>query len=132
MPIYSVDKELATGIPELALAFAKKIDQSDLIVVSFAEHNGAYSTAFKNIFDWISRIPGRKAFGDKDMVLLATSTGARGGQGVLDIAKSRMPFSGGKVLASFSLPSFNENFKDGSIVNESLKQELQTIIARIA
>jgi NAD(P)H-dependent FMN reductase len=35
--------------------FFNKLGTADLLVISFAEHNGAYSAAFK-IFDWISRI----------------------------------------------------------------------------
>jgi len=56
MPIYSMDKETESGIPGLATDFYNKLGTADLLVISFAEHNGAYSTAFKNIFDWTSRI----------------------------------------------------------------------------
>jgi NAD(P)H-dependent FMN reductase len=55
MPIFSIDVEAATG-PTLATDFFNKLGTADLLVISFAEHNGAYSAAFKNIFDWISRI----------------------------------------------------------------------------
>src|SRR5438046_1510222 len=79
MPIYSHDRELQTGIPKLAYDFADKIDKSDLLIISLAEHNGNYSVAFKNIFDWVSRIPQRKVFGNKPVYLMATSYGARGG-----------------------------------------------------
>lgn len=47
MPIFSLDKESKNGIPELANNFYNKLGTADLIVVSLAEHNGAYSTAFK-------------------------------------------------------------------------------------
>ncbi|MBS1572562.1 MAG: NAD(P)H-dependent oxidoreductase, partial [Bacteroidetes bacterium] len=73
MPIYSVDKEAENGIPILAVEFASKIDAADLLLISFAEHNGTYTVAFKNIFDWISRVPGRKAFGNKNIFAMATS-----------------------------------------------------------
>ena len=91
MPVFSVDKEKTQGIPELAKAFFAKLGNADLILISFAEHNGAYSTAFKNIFDWISRIDGN-TFQGKQMLLLATSPGPRGGSTVLEIAKNRFPF----------------------------------------
>ena len=65
MPIFSVDREKHDGIPTLALRFAEKIDASDLLIISFAEYNSTYTTAFKNIFDWISRIKDRKHFGEK-------------------------------------------------------------------
>lgn len=131
MPIYSMDKEKKDGIPQLAHDFYKKIGDSDLIVISFAEHNGAYSTAFKNIFDWMSRING-KTFQEKPMLLLATSTGARGGSSVLEIANKRFPFQGGIIKGSFSLPNFNDNFDiEKGITNEDLKKQLKDIIFSI-
>src|ERR1700741_3651055 len=61
MPLYSKDRELRDGIPQLAYDFAAKIDESDFLIISLAEHNGNYSVAFKNIFDWLSRIQDRPA-----------------------------------------------------------------------
>jgi len=131
LPIYSTDKEQKDGIPQLAHDFYNKLGTADLIIISFAEHNGAYSAAFKNIFDWISRING-KTFQEKPMLLLATSPGIRGGSSVLEIANKRFPFQGGIVKGSFSLPSFNDNFddKDG-IKNPELKKQLLEIIHSI-
>jgi NAD(P)H-dependent FMN reductase len=132
MPIYSKDRQRDNGIPQLAQDFYKKIGDADFILISFAENNGNYSTAFKNILDWTSRI-NNKTFQEKPMLLLATSPGARGGSTVLDIAVKRMPFQGGIVKGSFSLPSFNENFdrKKGEISNEELNKELLKIIHSI-
>jgi len=131
MPIYSADKESATGIPQLAQDFYGKIGNSDLIIISFAEHNGAYSTAFKNIFDWISRI-NSKTFQEKPMLLLSTSPGPRGGATVLEIAKNRFPFQGGIVKGTFSLPSFSTNFEEANgIINADLKSQLFEIVNSI-
>lgn len=110
MPIYSSDREKNSGIPKSAYDFAEKIDSSDFILLSLAEHNGAYSVAFKNIFDWVSRIPGRSTLGDKPMFLMATSPGKMGGSTVLSIAEKRFPFNGGNIVATFSLAFFYENF----------------------
>ena len=132
MPIYSKDLEKKDGFPQLAHDFYKKIDDSDFILISFAENNGNFSTAFKNILDWTSRI-NSKTFQEKPMLLLATSPGARGGGTVLDIAVKRMPFQGGIVKGSFSLPSFKENFdeENGVINNEELNKDLLKIIDSI-
>lgn len=131
MPIFSVDKEAETGIPQLAHDFYNKLGTADLIVISFAEHNGAYSAAFKNIFDWASRI-NSKTFQEKPTLLLATSPGARGGSSVLEIAKNRFPFQGAVVKGSFSLPNFYENFDVASgIINEDYKKQLFGIIDSI-
>lgn len=132
MPIYSKDRERKDGFPQLAQDFYKKIGDADFILISFAENNGNYTTAFKNILDWTSRI-NSKTFQEKPMLLLATSPGARGGGTVLDIAVKRMPFQGGIVKGSFSLPSFQQNFdqEKGMISNEELDTELKKIIESI-
>lgn len=132
MPIYSIDKETSSGIHPLALQFAAKIDQCDLIIVSLAEHNGAYSTAFKNIFDWVSRMPGRKVWGGKNMILMATSPGSRGGLNVLEIAKNKFPNSGANILGTFSLPNFEQNFsEDKGIIDENKQLELLSVLSLI-
>jgi chromate reductase len=131
MPIFSVDKEKENGIHTLATDFYTKIGSADLVVISFAEHNGNFSTAFKNVLDWTSRI-NAKTFQEKEMLLLATSPGARGGSSVLDIATKRFPFQGGIVKGSFSLPSFHDNFNEElGIINEELKNQLFEIVKSI-
>ncbi len=125
--IFSKDREKENGIPEKIIAFSDKIKESDGIVMSLAEYNGAYTSAFKNIFDWLSRISGRSVFMDKPILLMATSPGKGGGNIVLQIAENRFPYNGGKVVTSFSFPSFNDNFdtKKGKITNEELDGELK-------
>lgn len=128
MPIFSVDKEKENGIHPLAQEFYSKLGSADLIIISFAEHNGNYSTAFKNILDWSSRI-NAKTFQEKPMLLLATSPGARGGSSVLEIATKRFPFQGGIVKGSFSLPSFYENFDVvNGIIHPEYKNQLLEMV----
>lgn len=132
MPIYSSDRENDNGIPKLAYDFAEKIDASDFILLSLAEHNGAYSSAFKNIFDWVSRMSDRTVFGEKPMFLMATSPGKMGGSNVLAIAEKRFPFNGGKIADTFSLPFFNENFdSQKGIMNEEKSLELKEKVENI-
>lgn len=129
MPIFNVDREKNTGIPEPAREFKKLIHQADGIIISLAEHNGSYSAAFKNIFDWASRVE-KSMWLDKPMFLLATSPGARGGGKVLAAAVDRFPFMGGRVVASFSLPSFNQNFKESNgITDAGLESQFQEQLA---
>lgn len=124
--IYSEDREVVYGIPPLAYDFAKKIDGADLVIISFAEHNGAYSAAFKNLFDWASRIPGRDALGNKPVFLMATSPGARGRASVLELAKATFPYMGASILETFTLPKFHQNFDDKiGILDERLNAELK-------
>ena len=131
MPLFSVDKEKENGIHNLAQQFHDKIGLADFIIISFAEHNGAYSSAFKNLLDWTSRI-NAKTFQEKPMLLMATSPGARGGSSVLDIATKRFPFQGGIVKGTFSLPTFYENFDAvHGIINPEFKNQLEEIINSI-
>ena len=119
MPLYSMDVEQEFGIPEAAHQFLRAIKDTDGIVLSLAEHNGTYATVFKNVFDWVSRID-NKLWSDKPMLLMATSPGARGGLTGLEIAQGRFQYMGGNIVATFSLPSFYDNFKDGKLINEEL------------
>ena len=123
MPLFSVDIEAEKGFPEAAIRLNEKFDNVDGFIISLAEHNGAYSAAFKNAFDWLSRIDG-KVWKNKPMLLLSTSPGARGGRTLLHIALGRFPFNGAQIVGSLSVPKFNDNFKQGELVNESLKQSL--------
>ena len=123
LPLYGMDYEVEHGMPGNVKKFLETIQLADGIILSLAEHNGAYSAVFKNIFDWMSRIDG-KLWNGVPMLLMATSPGARGGAGVLEIAKNRFPFMGGNIVADFSFPSFNDNFKRGVIVDSALNNEL--------
>ena len=119
LPIFSEDIERDQGFSEDLHKLNKEIVDADGIILSLAEHNGAYAAAFKNVFDWLSRIEG-KVWRNKPMLLLSTSQGARGGQSVMDIALSRFPYNGGNIIGSMTFPSFNQNFQNGQIVNDEL------------
>ncbi|MEP0392754.1 MAG: NAD(P)H-dependent oxidoreductase [Erythrobacter sp.] len=133
MPIYRYDREEESGIPQLAHDFLTKIGAADAVIVSFAEHNGTYSAAFKNLFDWCSRI-GRDVWQGKPMLLLATSPGGRGGQSVLDFAASSAPRFGANVVGHLAVPSFGESFdpKDGTMTNAALDEELSRLVAALS
>jgi len=124
LPIFGVDLEKDKGIPENAYKFLDYIKSSDGIIISLAEHNGAYSAVFKNLLDWMSRVEGKTFFG-KPMLLMATSPGGRGGQSVLEMAKNRFPRHDAKIVADFSLPSFGSNFFEGRINDSIFDTELR-------
>lgn len=129
LPLFSVDREDQLGQPDLAQAFLQKIENCDGIIISFAEHNGCYSAAYKNIYDWASRIK-PKVYQDKPMLLLATSPGGRGGKSVLELALSQIPRFGGQVRASLSVPMFAENFDvdSGTISNAEIDAQLRAAV----
>ena len=126
MPIFSVDREKHEGIPTLALEFAEKIDSADLLLIALAEHNSSYTAAFKNIFDWISRIKDRKHLGGKNVFLLATAPGPAGGRHVVGAFEARAPYSGAEIIQTFVLPKYGENFDEKQgITNAELKKEFE-------
>ncbi len=47
MQIFSIDRERESGIPALAHKFFDRIGSSDMLLVSFAEHNGYVTAAWK-------------------------------------------------------------------------------------
>lgn len=133
MPIYSIDRQMENGFPPEAKAWWKKIIDADAILISFAEHNGSYSTAYKNIYDWVSRMD-MQVYKDKPMILFATSPSPKGGQKVLDQAIDSIPFAGGNVLASLSVPTFDDVFdsETGSFKNEEWHQQLRDTLSPLA
>jgi len=133
MPIYSQDKEEALGIPEHAQRFFNHIKDADAVIVSFAEHNGSYTAAYKNVFDWASRID-MKVFQDKPVIYLATSPGPGGAASVLSAATNSAPYFGADVKASLSIPSFFDNFdmEANVISNDEIANNLKDAIRLIS
>lgn len=129
IPMYGIDHENEHGFPDAAQNIYDKIQASDGILLSLAEHNGAYTAIFKNMMDWLSRI-NKNIWGNKPMLLMATSPGARGGRFVLDMAESRMPILGAHIVEVFSLPSFYDNFSDGQISNLDYNKQLTEAVSK--
>lgn len=122
MPMYSTDEE-KNGFPEDSKKFTSLLDNYDGFILSLAEHNGSYTAAFKNIFDWSTRVE-KNFFRDKPLLLMAASPGGRGGASVLRSSEMIYPHMGAKSITTFSLPGFYDNFKEGKIVNEDLAKSL--------
>ncbi|EPT9248568.1 NADPH-dependent FMN reductase [Photobacterium damselae] len=132
LPIFSFEREEQLGQPELAQKFYKKLGEADAIIISFAEHNGSYAVAYKNTFDWVSRI-NQKVFQEKPMLLLATSPGPGGAASVLGSAVGSAPYFAGDVRASVSLPSFYDNFDmaAGKVINAEIDTKLKEAVEEL-
>jgi chromate reductase len=131
MPIYSADKETENGVPQLAHDFKTQVKKADAIVISFAEHNGSYSAAFKNIFDWVSRIE-KDIWNNAPMLLLATSPGGRGGMSVLATAVATFTRATEGGVWNFSLPSFHQNFSKEGIKDADLSSNFKEQLDQFA
>lgn len=133
LPLFSEDREAELGQPQLAQDFLAKLAQADAIIISFAEHNGYYTAAYKNLFDWVSRI-NRELYQNKPMVLLSTSPGPRGAATVLAAASAATPNFAGDVKASLSIPSFYDNFdmEKQVLTNPELIDKLNSALALLS
>ncbi|MDT0621683.1 NADPH-dependent FMN reductase [Croceitalea vernalis] len=127
LPIYSPDLEFESGIPENIYYFKNLIESVDGIVLSLAEYNGMTTAAFKNLWDWTSRVD-MKFWANKPMFLSSVSPGNRGGVNVLEIINNLIPHFGGNIISKFSLPTFHSNFQKGELINTHLKEDLMVQI----
>lgn len=132
MPLFSEDREKELGHPTLAKAFYQKLGEADIIVIAFAEHNGSYTAAYKNLFDWTSRI-NMKVFQNKPVIMLAASPGPGGATSVLASAQGSAPFFAADLKGAISVPNFYDNFdlESGQLTNKTLLEELQKVIAKL-
>ena len=121
VPLFSVDKEQQIGTPEQAQKFLNNLQQADRLIISFAEHNGSYTAAYKNLFDWCSRIE-QKVYKNKPVLILSTSPGQGGAKNVLASAINSLPHFGAEIVGSLSVPLFNENFDSDN--NQLTNREL--------
>jgi len=133
LPLFSEVKEAEIGQPQTAKDFLEKIRTADGIVVSFAEHNGSYTAAYKNLFDWASRIE-QKVYQDKPVVFLATSPGAGGASSVLSGAQASAPFIGADLQDAVSVPSYYDVFDaERSVISEpKIVDQLQAAMRALA
>ena len=130
-PLFGVDLEKERGYPTDVQILKNLITEHDALIISVNEHNGNISAFFKNVIDWLSRLD-RNFLADKKILLMSTSPGARGAASSLDYVKGIFPRFGGEVVESFSFPSFNDNFKDDSVLNEVLDMGFEVVLTTFA
>ncbi|NDV14818.1 NADPH-dependent FMN reductase [Muricauda sp. TY007] len=126
-PMFSEDLEKEKGYAASLKELKANINGSDGLILSVNEHNGNPSAYFKNVLDWLSRID-RKFLEGTKVLLMSTSGGKRGGKGSLAVVENMLPRFGAEVVATFSLPSFNDNFSEEGILDEGLKEEHQNAL----
>ncbi|RYC52812.1 NADPH-dependent FMN reductase [Flagellimonas olearia] len=123
-PMFSEDLEKQEGYPDALVDLKDQIQKVQGLILSVNEHNGNPSAYFKNVLDWLSRID-RKFLDGTKVFLMSASGGKRGGIGSLDVIENMLPRFGAEIVSTFSLPSFHENFKDGNIIENELKEKHQ-------
>ncbi|MEM7271983.1 MAG: NAD(P)H-dependent oxidoreductase [Actinomycetota bacterium] len=129
MPIYSTEREREHGIPEPAKELFAKFGDAEVLVFSFAEYNGSYTAAWKNIHDWMSRIDAA-IYQNKKVAMFAATPGPRSGAGVLGSATMAAPFFGAELIGSLGIGRFRENFDpdQGAISDPELRTQFIEIL----
>ncbi|MCF7354171.1 NAD(P)H-dependent oxidoreductase [Vibrio sp. CK2-1] len=132
VPLFSENTEKEVGRPDGAQAYFAKLESADAFVISFAEHNGTYTAAYKNLFDWASRI-NQQMFAHKPVVYLSTSPGPGGAQSVLAQAVGSAAFFHAEVKASVSVPSFYDVFdmEKGEVTDADIAKQLADAAASL-
>lgn len=129
LPLYNQDLERESGIPQPAHDFLAAIASADALIISFAEHNGSYTAAFKNLFDWASRAE-QKVFQGKPILMLSTSPGGRGGATVLAQAIGMAPHFNGVVVGSLAIPRAGQilDSETGRVLDKALSTQLAALV----
>lgn len=121
LPIYSQDLEEEIGIPEAAHQLLEHLATADLLMISFAEHNGSYTAVYKNAFDWMSRIR-QKVYDGINVATLSASPGPGGASNVLAQANQSMPFFGAELVYTRSVANFGEHVSNGLLADNLTKE----------
>ena len=116
-PMYSEDLEREKGYSNSLIELKDDIQNADGLIISVNEHNGNPSAYFKNVIDWLSRID-RAFLNNTHVLLMSASPGKRGAIGALEVIEKLLPRMGAEIAATFSLPSFRQNFSEDMGITE--------------
>lgn len=133
MPIFSIERERDSGIPAPAQDFFARIGAAEAVLVSFAEHNGFVTSAWKNIFDWMSRIE-MKVWQDKPVLMLAASPGRRAGANVLASQELLAPHYGADLRGTLGIGTWPEAWDAEArrLIRPDDRDALDALLGRLA
>lgn len=125
LPVYNEEMEHDDGIPELVMNTYRRFAAADGFMLACPEHNGLPPAAFKNLFDWMSRVS-QQVFQMKPVMLLSTSPGLNGGASNLLLLKELLPRWGGESAGIFTLGNFYQhfNFNEMALNDPSIDNQL--------
>ena len=125
IPIYSIDMD-PDQTPEEIMELIQLINEYDAFIIASPEHNGGMPAFFKNIIDWISR-RAKGVFDRKPVFLMSASPGGGGAATNLKYLIHSLPYQGAAIAATFSLPSFYQNFQEGKVIGDHLEKLTESI-----
>jgi NAD(P)H-dependent FMN reductase len=130
-PSYDNDVESATGLPQGATEFHRRLTAANGFVISSPEYNGSMPGILKNLIDWVSRFRPQPFNGTHALLMSASPSMVGGNRGLWAL---RMPLEhlGTRVFPDmFSLAQAHKALDDhGRILNEQLRERFEhTIVA---
>ncbi len=135
LPVFDADLESETGIPRESKELSAHIAWADGLIVSCPEYNSSLTAALKNAIDWVSRKddqqPGFGVLAGKPILLVATSTGGRGGLRGLPHARDVFSNIGMVVVPPIYAVSFAAKVfaADGSIADDAIAEQISKLSA---
>lgn len=133
MPLYNGDVNATIGLPEGALKFVKRMQDSDGLIISSPEYNFSTPGTLKNLIDWISRgkpVPWAK----QSILLLSASPSLVGGNRGLWQTRIPLECCGAFVHPDmFSLASAYTAFDgEGHLNDKILENRLSDLLKNFA
>lgn len=128
-PPYDQDVEKATGIPQGAREFCRRLKEADAFVIASPEYNASMPGYLKNTIDWVSRFR-PQPFNGKQAFLLSASPAMGGGNRGLWSLRVPLEHLGARVYPDmFSLAQAHEAFDaNGNIANRILQERFEETI----
>lgn len=118
IPMFGLDLEEKEGIPEGIVDLVYQIKLYKKIIISTPEHNGAMPAFFKNILDWISRHE-VKFLEEKEVIIISTSPGGRGGIGALTALESQLNrYTGANIIHKQAISSYQTQVEEQTLLKE--------------
>lgn len=128
-PLYNLDDEETTGIPQAITHFIQTIQAFDSLIIATPEHNGNVPVSLKNVLDWASRVDSQ-FLKNKKIIVLSTSPGARGGISANQTLTTMLPFFGAEIVGSATVASFYDaiDFENNSIKDKNKSTEIKRLL----
>lgn len=120
-PYYNKGIEKHEGFPQEILDLHKMIHQYKKLIIVTPEYNRYFSSFFKSIIDWFSRLE-RYYFKDVDIYIVAVTRGKRGGSNVREALKFMLSFSGANIIGDVGIAHYDESNDYSQEIKEIVSQ----------
>jgi chromate reductase len=125
VPGYDGDGETATGIPDGAREFGRRLEASDAFILASPEYNASMPGVLKNLIDWTSRLRPQPFDGRHGLVMSASPSLAGGNRGLWAL---RVPLEhlGARIFPDmFSLSGAHKAFAGDDLADDVLRARFE-------